>query len=313
MKQTVSLVNAKHKKGYWVKRIRESLPWWILLLPGLTYLLIFGYGPMYGILMAFQNYRPRRGISGSEWVGLEHFIRFINYPYFWRLIRNTLSLTLYSIAVFPLPIIFALLLNEIKSVRFKKVTQMITYMPHFLSEVVVCSIVILFLDRTSGPINNLIALFGGTRTNFMGIPEAFSTIFTFSGVWQGLGWSAILYISALSSISQEEVEAARIDGASRFQVIRHINIPGILPTIMITFIMKLGSIMSVGYSKVLLLQNDMNMETSNVISLYTYEMGLVGGQYSYTTAIGLFNNVINIIILLAADRVSKKLTDTGLF
>lgn len=313
MKQAVSLVNTKHKKGYWTKRIRESLPWWILLLPALIYLLIFGYGPMYGILMAFQNYRPRRGILGSEWVGLEHFIRFINYPYFWQLIGNTLSITLYSIAVFPLPIIFALMLNEIKNVRFKKFTQMITYMPHFMSEVVVCSLVILFLDRTSGPINNLIALLGGTRTNFMGIPKAFSTIFTFSGVWQGLGWSAILYISALSSISQEEIEAARIDGASRFQIIRYINIPGILPTVMITFIMKLGSIMSVGYSKILLLQNDMNMRTSNVISLYVYEMGIEGGQYSYTTAIGLFNNVINIIILLAADRVSKKLTDTGLF
>ena len=145
MKQEVILVNAKHKKGYWTKRLRESLPWWVLLLPGLIYLLIFGYGPMYGILMAFQNYRPRRGILGSEWVGLDHFIRFINYPYFWQLIKNTLSITLYSIAVFPLPIIFALMLNEIKNVRFKKFTQMITYMPHFMSEVVVCSLVILFL------------------------------------------------------------------------------------------------------------------------------------------------------------------------
>ena len=200
-----------HKKGYIRKRLKESWQWYLLLLPGLVYMLIFAYGPMYGLLMSFQDYRATRGIMGSDWVGLKHFIRFFKYPKFWSMIKNTLSITLYSLATFPCPIIFALLLNEVKQVKFKKTAQMITYMPHFLSEVVVCSLVLLFLDRTSGPINNLIAFLGGTRTSFITNPNAFTTIYVLSGVWQGIGWSSILYISALSSISQEEVEAARID------------------------------------------------------------------------------------------------------
>lgn len=302
-----------HKKGYIRKRLKESWQWYLLLLPGLAYLLIFAYGPMYGLLMAFQNFRATKGIMGSDWVGLKHFIRFFEYPRFWSMIKNTLSITLYSLATFPCPIIFALLLNEVKQVKFKKAAQMITYMPHFLSEVVVCSLVLLFLDRTSGPINNLIALLGGTRTSFITNPNAFSTIYVLSGLWQGIGWSSILYISALSSISQEEVEAARIDGASRLQVLWHINIPGILPTIIINLLMQMGRLMSVGYSKILLLQNDLNLEVSSVISTYTYQIGIVGGQYSYSTAIGLFNNLVNITVLIIANTITKKVTETSLF
>ena len=190
---------------------------------------------------------------------------------------------------------------------------MITYMPHFLSEVVVCSLIILFLNRTSGPINNLVAFFGGERVDYMGIANAFPVIYVLSGLWQGLGWSSILYISALASVSQEEIEAARIDGASRLQTVWHINIPAILPTIVITLLMKMGNVMSVGYTKILLLQNELNLERSSVISTYTYEIGLIGGQYSYSSAIGLFNNVVNITILLIANKLAKKLTDTGLF
>ena len=186
-------------------------------------------------------------------------------------------------------------------------------MPHFLSEVVVCSLVILFLDRTTGPINNLIAFLGGERIAFMGIADAFPAIYVLSGLWQSIGWSSILYISALSSISMEEIEAARIDGASRLQIVRHINIPGIMPTIVITFLMQMGKLMNVGYTKILLLQNDLNLDRSNVISTFTYEIGLIGGQYSYSSAIGLFNNIINIIVLLIANKVMKKLTETSLF
>ena len=279
---------------YIIKRLKESWQWYLLLLPGLIFILIFDYGPMYGVQIAFKDFRASKGIWGSEWVGLKHFIRFWNYPNFWPMIKNTLSLTLYSLATFPIPIIFALLLNEVQHVKFKKSVQMITYMPHFLSEVVVCSLVILFLDRTSGPINNLIELLGGERTSFMGIPEAFASIYVWSGVWQQLGWNAILYISALSSVSAEEVEAAKIDGANRIQVIWHINIPTILPTIVITLLMRVGGILNVGFSKIFLLQNSLNLDKSNVLSTYTYEVGLVGGQFSYSAAIGLFNNIVYI-------------------
>jgi len=303
----------KNKKAYIAKRLKESWQWYVLLLPGLIYLLIFEYGPMYGLQIAFKDYRATRGIWGSEWVGLKHFIRFFNYPDFWKMIKNTLSITLLSLSTFPCAIIFALFLNEVRQQKFKKTVQMITYMPHFLSEVVVCSLVILFLDRTTGPINNLIDFFGGERVGFMGIAKAFPAIFVFSGLWQNIGWSSILYMSALSSVSMEEIEAARIDGASRLQIMRHINLPSIMPTIVITFLMRMGSLMSVGYTKILLLQNDLNLDKSNVISTFTYEIGLLGGQYSYSAAIGLFNNIINIIILLTANKIVKKVTDTGLF
>lgn len=313
MSKSSIVLTEKHKKGYIRKRLKESWQWYLLLLPGLIYLIIFSYGPMYGLQIAFKDYRAKLGIWDSEWVGLKHFIRFFNYPNFWKMIKNTLSITLYSLATFPIPVIFALFLNEIRQQKMKKAVQMITYMPHFLSEVVVCSLVILFLDRTTGPINNLIAFLGGERQSFMGMPKAFTTIFVMSGLWQNLGWNSILYISALASISMELVEAARIDGASRLQIMRHINLPGILPTVVITFIMRCGSLLSVGFSKIFLLQNNLNIEKSRVISTYVYEIGLVGGQYSYSTAIDLFNNVVNIIILIIVNKISTRLSGTGLF
>lgn len=313
MNQSMVLNKGKKKNGYIVKRLKESWPWYVLLLPGLIYLLIFSYGPMYGVQIAFKDFRASRGIMGSEWVGLKHFIRFLKYPLFWQMLKNTLSITLYTLATFPCAIIFALFLNEVNQTRLKKSIQMITYMPHFLSEVVVCALVIMFLDRGHGPINNVIELLGGERVSFMTIPEAFSSIYVLSGLWQSLGWGSILYISALSSISMEEVEAARIDGASRLRIMWHINIPGILPTIIITFLLQIGGLMSLGHSKILLLQNDLNLQTSTVISTYTYEIGLVGNQYSYSSAIGLFNNLINIAVVLIANQIAKKVSETSLF
>ena len=302
-----------NKTKYIYKQLKKSWPFYIMLLPALIYIIIFAYGPMYGVQIAFKDYRASKGIWGSEWVGFKHFIRFFQYPKFWTLLWNTLRINLISLATFPCAIIFALFLNEVSQVKLKKTIQMITYMPHFLTEVVVCSLVILFLDRTSGPINNLIAFFGGERQNFMGMPEAFSLIYVLSGLWQNLGWSTILYISALSSISSEEIEAAKIDGASRLQIMRYINIPGIMPTIIITFIMRMGSLLGVGFSKVLLLQNDLNLDASSVISTYTYEIGLLGGQFSYSSAIGLFNNLVNIALLLLTNKIAQKLSDTSLF
>ena len=285
----------------------------MLLLPAFVYVCIFQYGPMYGLQIAFRNYRPRQGITGSTWVGLEQFVRFLSYPNFWKMIRNTLSITLYSLATFPCAVIFALMLNEVYQLRLKKTMQMITYAPHFMSEVVVCSLVLMMLDRANGPINNLIAALGGERYAFMTDPGCFPSIYVWSGVWQNLGWDSILFISALASISPEVVEAARIDGANRLQIIRHVNIPGILPTIAITFIMRTGGLLSVGHTKIFLLQNDLNLDASQVISTYVYNIGLVDGQYSYSTAIGLFNNLANILVLLLANAIVKKTTDTGLF
>ena len=295
-----------------IRHLKRSWQWYLLLLPALVYLIIFAYGPMYGLQIAFKNYRVSKGIWGSPWVGFDHFTRFFEYPKFWTMLKNTLSITLYDLALFPLPVIFALFLNEVKNTKFKKSIQMVSYMPHFLSEVVVCSLVILMLDRSSGPINNLVAWLGGERTNFMAFPEYFADVYVWSGRWQNLGWNAILYISALSAVPQEEIEAASIDGANRLQVFWHINIPHILPTIAITLIMATGNMLSVGYTKILLLQNDLNLEASTVISTFVYEMGLVGGQFSYTAAIGLFNNVVNVITLLIVNGIIKKLTNTGL-
>lgn len=298
---------------YILKRLRESWQWYILLLPALVYVFIFEYMPIYGLRIAFVDFKPRRGINGSEWVWFDHFIRFFNYPKFWDLLKNTLSITLLSLTTFPCAIIFALLLNEMQNLKLKKSVQMLTYAPHFLSEVVVCSLILMMLNQSYGPINNLIASLGGDRIPFMTRPEYFPAIYVWSGVWQNLGWSSILYISALSSISPELVEAAKIDGANRMQIIRHVNLPGIMPTIAINFIMNTGRLLSVGYSKIFLLQNDLNLDASQVISTYVYQVGLVDFQYDYSAAIGLFNNIANILVLLLANKIVKKVTDTGLF
>lgn len=311
------MVNGNVRKSsridYVKKRLLESWQWYLLLLPGLAYLIIFNYIPMGGVLISFQNYRPNLGIFGSEFIGLKNFQRFFEFPDMFKLIKNTLSITLLNLAMFPIPIIFALLLNEVRMQRLKKTIQMVTYIPHFLSEVVVCSLVILFLEKSNGVITDLLTNLGMERQNLLGVPEMFPWIYSLMCEWQGFGWSAILYISALAGVPQENVEAAKIDGANRLQVIRHINIPSIMPTIVITFILKLGGLMNLGYTKIYLLQNSMNLPTSRVLSTYVYEIGLISQQYSYSTAIGLFNTVVNVMIVLSANYVIKKISDVGLF
>lgn len=285
---------------------------YLILLPAVVYMIIFAYGPMYGILMAFENYKPQLGYLGSEWVGLKHFIRFVNYPDFWKLIKNTLSISLYSLATFPVPIILSLLINEIGNSKFKKTVQMVTYAPHFLSLVVACSIVTMLVGR-DGPIGNLYEFFTGENADLLSKSQWFSTIYVLSGVWQEMGWGTIIYLASLSGVSQDLIESAKIDGANRVQIIRHINIPCILPTIVIMFIMKVGGLMGIGFEKIFLLQNQLNLDTSRVISTYVYEIGLRGGQLSYSTAIGLFNNVINVILVLIANKVSRKISGIGLW
>ena len=298
------------------KRFLRGLSRWqllVLLAPAVIYIFIFNYIPIYGVQIAFRNYKSNKGIWGSDWVGLKHFIKFFSLPTFWTMLKNTLTITLYSLAMFPLPVIFALMLNEVDHLKFKKTVQMLSYAPHFISIVVLCSMITLFLHEDKGVFNAIIAAFGGTRQPFMEQASAFPHIMVISGVWQELGWGAIIYFAALAGVSPELIEAAKIDGANRLQIVVHVNIPTILPTIIIMLIMRCGRLLSLGFEKVYLLQNPLNMDASQIISTYTYEIGLRGGQFSLSSAVGLFNNVVNVIALVIVNGISKKVTETSLW
>jgi len=284
-----------------------------LLAPGFIYLLVFSYQPMYGVIIAFKDFRVSKGILGSDWVGLKHFIRFVNFPNFWMYIRNTLLISLYGIATFPCSLIFALLINELTSRRFKRVVQMISYAPHFISTVVLCGMLFIFFNKETGIINLLIEMLGGNAQDFMIMPGAFRHIYIWSGVWQSLGWGTIIYLAALSGVSPELHEAARLDGANRLQIIVHVNVPCIMPTIVILFIMSCGNIMSVGFEKIYLLQTPLNLSVSQVISTYVYEIGLVSAQFSYSSAIGLFNTVINVLLLILVNQVVRRMSSISLW
>lgn len=285
---------------------------YVLLAPALIYFLVFKYYPMYGLQIAFKDYVPTQGIFGSEWVGFEHFLRFFDAYYFWNLITNTLAINLYQLALFPVSIIVALSLNELRNGRFKKIAQTVTYAPHFISVVVFVGMLIAFLDPVMGIVNHFIELLGFERVSFMTEPSWFKTIFVFSSEWQQLGWGAIIYLAALAGIDPQLHEAAKVDGASRLQRIWHINIPGILPTIVILLILNMGNFMTIGFEKILLMQNPLNLEASQVIQTYVYKAGILEGQYSYSTAVGLFNSVINFGILIFFNRLARK-TGTSLW
>lgn len=292
-----------------INRIKRYKILYLFILPPVIAVFIFHYIPFYGIIMAFQNFKPSKGFFGSDFVGLKNFIKFFNYPYFGRMIRNTLILSLLGFATFPLPIIFSLMLNEIKNGKLRKVCQTITYAPHFVSTVVVCSMTLLFLQQDGGVINVIIEFFGGEAQEWISYPSVFPFIYVISGIWTSLGWSTIIYMSALSSVSSEVVEAAKIDGAGRFGVIWHVYLPHIKPTIIILLIMNMGSVLSTNFEKIFLLQNPLNTEISSVLSTYSYQMGIIGGQYSYSAAIGLFNNVVNVILVILANKISKSLSE----
>lgn len=300
----------------WLRRIRMVLSRWqlyALLAPAVVTTLLFHYYPIYGIQIAFKNYRNSRGIWGSSWVGLKHFQSLFSYVNFADILRNTISISLYSIAVFPCAVIFALMLNEVRNLRFKRGVQMISYAPHFISTVVVVSMLQIFMQRSNGLINNVIAMLGGERIDFLSIPQYFSTIFVWSGVWQNLGWNAIVYIAALAGVSAELLEAARIDGANRLQIIWHVNLPHIFPTIVTLLIISTGSVLSVGFEKIYLMQNSLNLDASRVISTYVYEMGIENAQLDFATAVGLFNNAVNIAILLIVNTVARKISKISIF
>ena len=286
---------------------------YLLILPVLVYLALFCYKPMYGLIIAFNNYKPTRGITGSDYVGLMWFDNFFNNIYFWRLLSNTFTISALSIVFgFPAPIILALLLNEIQSNKFKRTVQTITYMPYFISLVVTCSIIKIYCQE-NGLFSQIIEIFGGTRRNLLIDPSAYRPIYVLSGIWQNIGWNSIIYLAALSGIDQEQYEAARIDGANRFQQMLHITIPGILPTIMILFVLRMGSILNVGYEKVLLLYTENTYNVADVFSTYTYRVGLEQKQYSLSTAVSLFNTVVNIMFLVFTNWLSRKTTESGLF
>lgn len=299
-------------RGY-KKAMFRDYQLYLLCLPALVYIILFDYVPMYGIQLAFKDFVISKGIWGSSWVGFLHFERFFSSYQFWPVLKNTIGVSIYELLVFPIPIILALMLNQVKSQRFKKLVQTVTYAPHFISVVVLVSMFTIFLSPSVGLINHIIAAFGGERVFFMAEPGMWKDIFVWSGVWQNAGWGTIIYIAALSGISPELYEAAKVDGASKFQIIRHVDLPGIMPTIVIMFILKMGSVMNVAFQKAYLMQNSLNIDASEVISTYVYKIGLESNQFSYSTAIGLFNTLINIILLISANRISKKISGSSLW
>jgi len=286
--------------------IRKHWQLYVFLLPALAYFVIFHYIPIYGAQIAFKHYSAVKGIWGSEWIGFDHFERFFNSYYFWLLLKNTLQINVYQLALFPVSIIVALSIHEVTRARFKRFVQLVTYAPHFISVVVISGMILVFLDPSTGIVNTIIRALGGEPVSFITEPGWFKSIYVLSGEWQNLGWGAIIYLAALAGINPELHEAAQIDGASRWHRIFHINLPGIMPTIIILFILNLGSFMNVGFEKIYLLQNPLNMEASEVIQTHVYRSGLLQAQYSYTAAIGLFNNLINFAILLTFNRLARR-------
>lgn len=302
-----------HKKPF-LKPKRKSIlkqKWlyFMMLLP-LTSLIIWNYIPMYGIIISFKDYSPAFGIMDSPWVGFAHFERFFNAFYFWDVIINTLRISLYSL---PLPIILALMFNELRRKKYKSLAQTISYIPNFISIVIVVGMVTFFTSPVDGVINTVIQYFGGTPIDFVGSAKLFPHVFVWSGIWQTVGWGTLIYTAAMSGIPQDQYEAAYLEGATRLQCIRHITIPAIMPTIVICAILATGSVMSVGFEKVLLMQNDANLATSEVLSTYMYKSGILNAEYSFSAAVGLFNNLINFIVLYLVNKFAQKFSETSLW
>ena len=296
------------------RKIKSNIPLYVLLFPSIILLIMFAYIPMIGLVIAFKDYSPANGIINSPWVGFKYFTQFFNSVQFGTTMMNTLKISIYSIVVgFPLPILLALLCNQLRAGKFKKVFQVTTYLPHFISTMVMCGIIILFLSPNSGLIANIFKTLGWTMPNLLSKPDSFAGVYVWSDVWQHIGWDSIIYLAALSAIDPTYYEAATMDGASRMQKILNIDLPLLLPTAMILLILRAGSLLSIGFEKVLLLQNPLNLSGSEVISTYVYKVGMLNFQYSYSTAIGLFNTVVNLIILLSVNWFSKRYTKTGLF
>jgi putative aldouronate transport system permease protein len=296
--------------------IRRNWGLYLLLLPALTLTICFAYIPMYGILIAFKDFKPSLGITGSLWADpwFKYFLKFFKSFQFSTTIRNTLLINLYSLVVgFPLPIFLALMINQMRAKRFKKIFQTITYMPHFISTVVMVGIILLFLSPSSGVIGNIYSLFDVNAPNLMANAAAFPSIYVWSDVWQHIGWDSIIYIAALSSVDPTLYEAATVDGANRWQKLLHIDLPMLIPTAAILLILRIGNLMSIGFEKVYLMQNDMNLSTSEVIATYVYKIGIISAQYSYSAAINMFNTIVNFILLITVNLVLKRVCKQSLW
>ena len=307
----------KKKESLGIRLLKNMKKNWILyvmIAPVVVYYIVFAYTPMYGILLAFKNYKVKQGIMGSPWVGLDHFRRFFSAYNFKQLIGNTVGISVYSLIIgFPIPIVFALMLNYLTHNRLKKVVQMVSYAPYFISTVVICGMITIFMAPDTGILNVIRGFFGLESVNFLAKPEWFKSIYVWTEVWQGMGWSSIIYISALAGVDYEMHEAAIVDGATKIQRMIHVDLPSIKPTILMLLILQMGSIMNVGFEKVYLLQNTLNKSAASVISTYVYEVGLINSDYGYSTAVGLFNSLINLGLVVAANQLSKRFAGESLF
>ncbi len=311
-----ALGTRSRERGSWLRYIRSNPALYVMLIPGLLNLLLFKYLPMWGIVIGFQQFHPALGVFGSKWVGFKHYVDFINDPYFFRLIRNTLLLGLYTLVfAFPAPIVLALLLNEVRSIRFKRVTQTISYMPYFISTVVVIGLLRDVTSPTDGIVNAAIAFFGGEKIPFFMRPEWFRSLYILSGIWTQIGFSSIIYLAAISNINPELYESAVMDGAKRFSQMWHITLPSILPVVVILFILSVGGILASDFQKILLMYSPFIYETADVISTYIYRVGIEseGSNFSYATAVGVFTAVISLIFLIITNRVAKALSETSLW
>ncbi|WP_052487220.1 ABC transporter permease [Gordoniibacillus kamchatkensis] len=296
------------------KKIKKHWQFYLLVFAPLLYIAIFKYVPMFGVLIAFKEYNVVQGVFGSPWVGFKYFKQFFDTPFFWQYIKNTLGITLYGLIVgFPAPIVLALALNEIRNGWFKKSVQMVTYAPYFISTVIMVSIIIVNLSPHVGLFSNILTAFGVEPVDLMGKPELFKSIYVWSDVWQYTGYGAIIYIAALSGVNPDLYEAAKVDGATRLQKIVHIDIPSLVPVTVILLILNLGNVMSLGFEKIYLMQNPLNQTASEVISTYVYKVGLLGANFSFSAAIGLFNSVVNFVLLIVVNTAAKKLSSTSLW
>ncbi|MBY0161942.1 ABC transporter permease subunit [Paenibacillus lautus] len=296
------------------RSFRRHWQLYLLVIPPVLYFIIFKYLPMANAVLAFKNYNVMKGIWGSPWVGTQYFEMFFRNPAFVTLIKNTLYISFYQLIVgFPIPILLALALNEVKSARFKKTVQMVTYAPYFISTVVMVSIIMLFLSPRLGIVNTIAGALGFEAINYLGEPGMFRTIYVLSDVWQTMGYSAVIYLAALAGVDPSLYEAAKVDGANRFQKILNVDLPGILPAAVIILILSVGNIMALGFEKMYLLQNPLNLSSSEIISTYVYKIGLLNANYSFATAVGLFNSLINLVLLLVVNAIAKRASNTSLW
>lgn len=312
--QSVEAYRKERAKANLWRKMGRCWQLYLLLIPAVVYIFIFNYMPLYGIQIAFKKFSPRKGYLNSPWVGFKYFERFFNSPDFWRLIRNTLTVSVYSLIVgFPLPILMALMLNQCISGGVKRVVQNVIYAPHFVSTVVLVGMINVMFSVNFGVVNTVIEMLGGDRVLFTGQANCFPHLYVWSGIWQNMGWDSVIYFAALSSVSEDLHDAATVDGANKWQRILHIDLPQIMPTITIMLVLRIGQLMNVGFEKVFLMQNNMNLQTAETIQTYVYKQGLINSDYGYSTAVGLFNNVINFILLTSVNAVTRKIGGSSLW